>query len=106
MFGTKCVSKNNSLPVSRYCIVETGKARQKLAAVDRPSARGQFAHSECSSVSSVTSYHGGARCSIVSKIDVSFAGSSISVIKNVDYLLSACLRMCGGVIGTIVDNLN
>ena len=66
--------RNNSLPVSRYCIVESGKRKQSWAAVDRLSARGEcvftLEDSGCQSVSSETSYHGGARCSIEPEIDV------------------------------------
>lgn len=65
--------RNNKLPVNRYCIVETGKEKQSWAAVDRLSARGEFVHSGCPSVSGETSCHVGARGSIGPKIDVFFA---------------------------------
>lgn len=67
--------------LSRYCIVETGKGKQSWAAVDRPSARGEFAHCGCSSVSSETSCHGGARCSIDSKMNFPFPSIVITSRK-------------------------
>jgi len=55
------VQWNNSLLVSRYCIVETGKVKQSWAAADRLSASGEFytlEDSACQSVSGETSHHG------------------------------------------------